>query len=184
MLSVFSPGRRDITPISRHLPQEKPMLPPKGKMWSKRDEPRNSAVEVDRLDVHAASLSTEYRSKTSQTSLGFCVDIGAPRSVIGRKELTRMYNAHGIHNRHTHPSNNRSRFADAIFESLGKIHIPLKTPPGAPRVNVGLDIVSARYSSPPWCSSMITPFWRRSTVARMASFRGSTRSLVYTCKLE
>ena len=91
------------------------MLPPKGQIWSRGDEPRNSAVEVDMSDVYAASLSTEYRSNTSQRSLGFCVDIGAPQSVIGRKELTRMYNAHGIHNRHIHPSNKLFRFADAIF---------------------------------------------------------------------
>ena len=121
----------------------KDTLASRGKIQSRKNHRRNSTVEVHMSDVRAASHSTEFRNNPSQKALGFCVDVGAPRSVIGRKELARMYIAHGIHNRHIHPPNNRFRFTDAAFKSLGKVYIPLKTPPGAPRVNVVLDIVSA-----------------------------------------
>ena len=73
---------------------------------------------------------------------GFCVDIGAPRSVVGLKEARRLYNRIGRRLRLT-PSNRTFRFADSEHESLGTIIIPLETPPGISTIQVCLDVVSA-----------------------------------------
>ncbi len=62
----------------------------------------------------------------------FCVDIGAPRSVIGRKELNRILAQVG---RHSIP--------DAIYSSLGSVELPIATPDCIPLIYVNLYIVSA-----------------------------------------
>lgn len=41
------------------------------------------------------------------------------------------------------PSNNRFRFADAVYESLGRTSLPLRTPPGIPAIMVEMDVVNA-----------------------------------------
>lgn len=73
----------------------------------------------------------------------FCVDIGAPKSVIGRKELNRVVNAIGMRPKKPRYSSNRFRFADAEYESLGKASIPLLTPPGIPAIFVEMNVVQA-----------------------------------------
>ena len=74
---------------------------------------------------------------------GFCVDTGAPRSVIGLKSLKRILCKQGVRFPKLELSRNRFRFADSIFESLGKICIPLRTPPGVTPVPVVMDVVQA-----------------------------------------
>lgn len=92
------------------------------------------------VDIHIRTLSKEVNVRRP---LGFCCDIGAPRSVVGKKELNRILNAIGLHRRRILPSRNRFRFADAVYESLGRISIPLSVPRGIPQVFVELDIVDA-----------------------------------------
>ena len=57
--------------------------------------------------------------------------------------MNRIFTRLGIYNRKIKPSRNRLRFADAVYESLGSVSIPLKTPAGTPKILVELDIVQA-----------------------------------------
>lgn len=75
--------------------------------------------------------------------MGFCVDIGAPRSVVGLKELHRIFNKIGLRRPTLRRSNNRFRFADATYESLGITVIKLDVPINQSPVYVELDVVSA-----------------------------------------
>lgn len=74
---------------------------------------------------------------------GFCIDTGAPTSVIGIKELRRIFGKFGRRLQGLLGSDRRFRFADAVFESLGRIDLPLATPNGIPTVFLSLDVVSA-----------------------------------------
>lgn len=74
---------------------------------------------------------------------GFCVDTGAPTSVIGLKELRRIFNQLGRRLPILRHSPKRFQFADASFDSLGKIDLPLATPAGIQAIFVTLDVVSA-----------------------------------------
>lgn len=62
---------------------------------------------------------------------------------MGRKEFNRIIAAFGHHRRKILPSKNKFTVADAVYESLGKITIPIGTPPGIPRVFVEIEIVNA-----------------------------------------
>ncbi len=74
---------------------------------------------------------------------GVCVDIGAPRFVIGREELNRILPQVGRHSIPKSKSKGRYRFPDAVYSSLGTVELPIATPNGIPLIYVGLDIVSA-----------------------------------------
>lgn len=74
----------------------------------------------------------------SSLVLGFCVDIGA-KSVFGKRELTRLLHSVGKFRRQICRSENRFRFGDMSFLSIGQISLPLPTPPGVP--SIVLDIV-------------------------------------------
>lgn len=69
------------------------------------------------------------------------MDTGAPQSVIGRKELNRIFNKNGIHDVRIIPSNKSFRFVDTSFKYLGRVQIELETPLVALTVQVCLDIV-------------------------------------------
>ena len=45
-------------------------------------------VDVDATHIHMTKLSNDRHHRSS---FGFCIDIGAPKSVIGRKELNRIF---------------------------------------------------------------------------------------------
>ena len=96
--------------------------------------------DIDFSNIYAADLRREYQSKRT---LGFCVDIGAPKSVAGKREINRLLAALGTHHRKIRASGNSFRFGDENFESLGQISLPLPTPNGTPRVMVDFDIVQA-----------------------------------------
>lgn len=97
-------------------------------------------TDIHMFNIHAGNLASESRVRRP---VGFCCDIGAPKSVVGRKELNRILNAIGMHERKIFPSRNRFRFADAVYESSGRVMLPLFTPPGASKVIVEMDIVTA-----------------------------------------
>lgn len=95
-------------------------------------------AKVDCTEICTTSLS-KHTGKERRP--GFCVYIGAPRSVVWLKEVMRMYNRIGRCLKLI-PSNRKFRFADSEFESLGTAMIPLETPPGIPTIQVSLDVVS------------------------------------------
>ncbi len=103
--------------------------------------------------------------------LGFCCEIGAPRSVIGQKELRRVMYRLQRHKLPTDQSNHRLRFADTNYQSLRQIELPLATPPGISVVYVTLDIVSADIPAllgldvlddeSPMVDTVTKPLWKR-----------------------
>lgn len=101
---------------------------------------KTSAIDVDCSSILAADLNREC---SAASPLGFCVDIGAPRSVVGLRELNRLLTATNTHKKHIRRSSNRFRFGDQSFESLGCISLPLPTPRGVHPIVVDFDIVKA-----------------------------------------
>ena len=81
-------------------------------------------------------------SKVSSRPLGFCADIGAPRSVVGMKELHHIFAETHLTSRQR-KSNHSFRFGNSVHQSLGIITLPLKTPDMMKDILVDLDIVSA-----------------------------------------
>lgn len=59
------------------------------------------------------------------------------------KEINRIFSAQNSRRPTLRKSNNRFRFADAVFKSLGKVLLQLRTVPGQPTIDVELDVVSA-----------------------------------------
>jgi len=84
-----------------------------------------------------------YLSKSSAATRlrGFLVDIGAPCSVVGRKELNRILTEMGKHHRDIRPSSRSFRFGDVSCKSRGTILLMMETPTGIPPVEVNCDIV-------------------------------------------
>lgn len=91
-------------------------------------------------DIRVAQLTTKTRTRRP---LGFCVDIGASKSVSGREELNRILAANSSHRRRLLPSNSRFRFADAVYDSLGRISIPFLAPAGVSGLYVEMYVVAA-----------------------------------------
>ncbi len=83
------------------------------------------------------------RQDKSRRPFGFCVDIGAPSSGIGKEQLNRVLAASVEHSRTITQSHRRFRFADTTLESLGRVKIPLWTLPGAPTIVIDSYIVAA-----------------------------------------
>lgn len=73
----------------------------------------------------------------------YFVDIGAPKSLLGQKELHRIVNLLVIHHRRLLTSQNIFGFSDATYESFGISIIPLETLPVIPLTMVQMDLVSA-----------------------------------------
>ncbi len=71
------------------------------------------------------------------------MDIGAPTSVMGRKERNRIISSIRKHKLPMAKSRRRFRFADAVFESLATVELPLATQHGFPPIVLEMDIVSA-----------------------------------------
>ena len=117
-------------------PRDMPPTHRKAKIWHKS---RAQGMKVDCTEIGSTSLSKQA-SKGNRPA--FCVDIGAPRSVVGLKEARRIYSRIG-RRLQPRPSSRRFRFADSENESLGTVMMPLETPPGIPTSNVFLDVISA-----------------------------------------
>lgn len=124
-LPVLSRGRRDhVKNGSSHQ-----LI---SKATSERCLPPTKTTSV--LNVHVADLEHEYRLLKKSSSAGFCIDIGAPRSVINRKEMNSIFINLGWGAKIGFSSNNRFRFPDSMHKSLGKIYFPLKTSNGIRKV--------------------------------------------------
>lgn len=96
-------------------------------------------------EIYVADLDTRpIRNNTFNKRInGFICDLGTPKSVVGRKELFRILNSTGNHNRRISPSGIRFLFADTVYQSRGEVTLFLKTPSGIPKVMIELDIVDA-----------------------------------------
>ena len=97
-------------------------------------------IDIDATMIHVSKLAIE---QNDARILGFCIDIGAPKSVISRKELSRILRAHAFRFPKLRSSNRRFRFADETFRSLGQTAIPLATPPGMAPLPAMIDVVDA-----------------------------------------
>ena len=84
------------------------------------------------IDIYSGQL----RSGFGHNSHGLCVDTGAPASVVGLKELSRIFQTRGKGLPRLRRSTNRFRFADSCFNSLGQIDLPLATPSDIPPMQV------------------------------------------------
>jgi len=84
----------------------------------------------------------EEEVHTRHKMFGFCADIGAPKSVIGRKQLSRIMTAVGVRKRKLKLSRNRFWFADTCFKSWER-SIAIEKPSNVPRVYVEMDVVDA-----------------------------------------
>ena len=98
-------------------------------------------MDVDATKIHLSRLKDAKLMKRPLPA--FCVDIGAPKSIFGRKELNRIFVSQGISLKPLLGSRNRFRFADATFKSIGRVKIPLATLPGIPAIPVTMDVVDA-----------------------------------------
>eukprot|EP00171_Calliarthron_tuberculosum_P023424 IDg23424t1 len=101
---------------------------------------RHHSEVVDASQIHIGNSSHESNKMKRP---GFCCDIGAPCSVIRKKELRRILQKLRKRKLPIQKSNRRFRFADTTFGSFGTAELPFQTPPGSPLVFVTLDIVPA-----------------------------------------
>lgn len=83
------------------------------------------------------------REFSKHRPLGFLRDIGAPKDVAGRKEITHIKHSFGMKRKNVFPSVNRFRFASESCPSFGRISVPLNRPAGIPTIYFDLDIVNA-----------------------------------------
>ena len=90
-------------------------------------------------DASRTYLSTEARKYNRP---GFLVDIGAPKSVVGKKALNRLFASVDVyHKPPLRTSHNFFRFGDESFPSIGMITLYLDTPHGVRPIPVEIDIV-------------------------------------------
>ena len=90
---------------------------------------------VDCSNIHLTA------TKSSPEVPGFCIDIGAPRSVCGKRTMNKLL---GSLKRTTIPSAKSYRyfrFGDVVVKSLGLAEVALCTPHDVPNVMVLMDVV-------------------------------------------
>lgn len=73
---------------------------------------------------------------------GFCLDIGAPRSVFGFKAMTEALAVAGTPNKHVRRSTDSLRFGDVSVLSRRQISIPVATPSNALPIIVDLKLLT------------------------------------------
>lgn len=100
----------------------------------------NNDIPTDIIDCNEISTSTNVLLN-EHFNPSFCVDSGAPRSVIGNSLLQRLQNQFNINNTNLQPSSLKFRFGDKIYDSLGTFTFSLKTPSGINNIDVPLDVV-------------------------------------------
>lgn len=57
----------------------------------RRNQHKKEPEVIYMRDIRTADLAKEVRNTCSQRIIGFCIETCAPRSVIGKKELNRIY---------------------------------------------------------------------------------------------
>ena len=97
-------------------------------------------VDVNLTDIFVSKIRA---ARKHIRPIGFCVDIGSPRCVVGIKELNRIYHVSGRSAPELQRSHRKFKFGDMSSESLGTCFIPLATPPGMDPIMVEVDVVRA-----------------------------------------
>ena len=85
--------------------------------------------------------TSNFSSSADEKPNGFCVDIGAPRSVVGKSQLNNILQYIGQPSIPLLRSANSYRFGDVTVRSIGLVEIALATPPRIPAIPVLMDIV-------------------------------------------
>lgn len=101
---------------------------------------------IDEYCMHSIVLTNLVQDRWDGP-IGFCADIGAPRPVVGSRELQRILVHIGRPHPHLNPSRNSFRFADEVYDSRGTAEIPLETTPHVENIQVILDVVTADISA-------------------------------------
>ena len=131
-------------------------------------------MDIELTSVFISKLSEEVKkTRSSRAGIpGFCVDIGAPKSCIGLKELKSVFASFGRRIPQLKWSPNRFRFADTSYDSLGKASLPLATPPGKPTIFVEVDVVKADIPALLGLDVLDREFLMADTVANRLTKRG------------
>ena len=97
------------------------------------------------LDVNMMHISIRNVGRPGRQNFPpcFCIDTGAPNSVIGLQAALLLFNGLGRKVKPFKPSQKRFRFPDSTFDSLGSIELPLATPRGIPTIFFQLNVVAA-----------------------------------------
>lgn len=95
------------------------------------------------IEINYSITPTHTRDELLKNGrpIGFCIDIGTPRSVIGKQELSRLLHYLGGRGRKLRPSMNSFRFVDTVYESLGTTVFPLRTTSHVDTILVKIDVV-------------------------------------------
>ena len=94
---------------------------------------------MDAVDINLTQLIR--RGRRNDTPPQFCVETGAPRSIIGLKERKLCYKGKEIPRSCLRPSRNLYRFADKTVAAIGRTTLILETPVGTPAIPVEVDVV-------------------------------------------
>lgn len=97
--------------------------------------------DPDFVDATSVNLSG-IQLQGAKNFLGFCVDAGAPSSVIGRKQLRRICSRRS-RQAPVSKTKRRFRFADAVYPALGGVELVFVSTEGVPDIFAPLDIVTA-----------------------------------------
>ena len=95
----------------------------------------SSSTTFDCSHIHFSKLSA------SPEIAGFCLGIGAPRSIVGRTELNKILTS--VQRRSIARINSRNSFSfeDVLVKSLGMVELCLRTPNDVPNIMVVMHIV-------------------------------------------
>jgi len=107
--------------------------------------PKNKGHIADRREF-TVDASRAYLIKEAKrfSKPGFLVDIGAPKSVIGKKALNRVFSSSKTYQLPRLRSSPHSfRFANETFSSIGSLTLYIETPTGVAPIAVDIDVVAA-----------------------------------------
>ena len=103
------------------------------------------------FDTHLISCGEEFDFSNihfqrieSKAALGFCVDVGAPRSVIGSEQLDHIIREHNHTAIPRFRSANRFRYGEVTVQSIGMVELFLIVPAPRRPIPILLDIECPR----------------------------------------
>lgn len=92
--------------------------------------------------VEFTELFSSQLPRQREIRPGFCVDTGAPSSIILIKELRSLSIVFGTNLLRPRKPKKRIRFADSSFDFLGEVEITISTPYHIQTIIVKIDVVS------------------------------------------
>lgn len=112
--------------------------------WSAPHRTTHPRRKQNNLHVNATQIRQPLiRTHDAASCPGFCIDIGARKSVTDRKELGKIFMQQKIRvpNIQKSPGTHRFRFAEKLFDSLAKVSLFFSTPGGILPIRVDLEVV-------------------------------------------